>query len=94
MRGARKLPGIMSACGVLLLSSACTTTDFERGAFDSLMRLQCEDIEARGSCNRSFAPEFQAWRDSREAYLEELARARAKKSPWPGDFDTDALPDL
>lgn len=94
MKGAACLPGVLMSVVLLFSAAGCAHTDFERGAFESLVRLQCEDIEARGTCNRSYGREYIEWRDWRRAYLEELERARTRNPGWPGGTDKASLPDL
>lgn len=89
--------GVLRSAAVWVLLpvlAACASMDPERAAFGSLMRLQCEDIQARGTCNRSFSAEFDKWQDDRAAYIAELEEARSKAPLWPGIVDTSGLPEL
>lgn len=79
----------------LVFMSGCVSVDLNRAAHDGLMQYQCHKLEARGTCNRDWGEEYQAWLDARAEFERELeARAQRSGADRAGNDRKAKLPEL
>lgn len=62
---------------VLLFSAGCTHAGLQRAAHDALQQHACESGQPRGTCQRSWQPEYEAWQAQ---FAEHQAAVKGRKN--------------
>lgn len=62
----------------LVLMTACGNVDFAGAAHAALQQHRCEQAEARGSCQRGWNAEYEAWRAQLDEYRQSAGSSKGQ----------------